>query len=383
MGVILRFRSLDSLRGIAALAVVFHHCCRAFRGYLRAPLNPLKVNFWTQPFSVLHWTPVHLFLNGATAVLLFFVLSGFVLTLSIERGGDYPSYVMRRICRIYLPFAVAIGFAAALDALVQPRTVPGLSDWFNQSWNLPLSAQLVIGHLLMTGMLRFISLDNPVWSLAPELRISIILPGLIWALRRWPRAAIIVTIGTAFVAQVVVLVGPKLIEVPEIAASWLMTVVYVHLFAIGCLLALQREAVRTAVLGLSRVKYAALWLFALALMWLPIANWSTILWAGAGSAALIALCISDDRAITILTGAVPLWLGKVSFSLYLVHLPILLTVFHTLYGRVPGLVATAITIGLSLITAELFNRFVERPSMHLAKRLPSLVGRREPVAEPL
>ena len=73
----MRFRSLDSLRGLAALAVVFHHCL------LTLPASAFcrgEIAWW---FAV---TPLRLLIDGPGAVLLFFVLSGFVLAASIDAG---------------------------------------------------------------------------------------------------------------------------------------------------------------------------------------------------------------------------------------------------------------------------------------------------------
>ena len=68
-----RYPQLDSLRGLAALTVVFEHCLR-IDPWLLQGISP-----W------LEWaaqsTPLHILWAGGNAVLLFFVLSGLVLTL--------------------------------------------------------------------------------------------------------------------------------------------------------------------------------------------------------------------------------------------------------------------------------------------------------------
>ena len=65
----------------------------------------------------LYATPLRLLVSGPAAVLLFFVLSGFVLTLSLksEKRPNYPAFAVSRFARIWLPFAVAILASAAVS----------------------------------------------------------------------------------------------------------------------------------------------------------------------------------------------------------------------------------------------------------------------------
>jgi uncharacterized membrane protein len=82
-----RVRSLDGLRGVAALIVVVHHAL------LTSP-TLARVNYGAVPGSVhgfLWWmtyTPLHLIWAGPEAVFVFFVLSGFVLFLRPRRRGS-------------------------------------------------------------------------------------------------------------------------------------------------------------------------------------------------------------------------------------------------------------------------------------------------------
>ncbi|MCB9988463.1 MAG: acyltransferase family protein [Rhodospirillales bacterium] len=73
-----RFHGLDSLRGIAALVVVFNH----FYGVIPALASSEN---WL--FS---YTPLHTLIAGRQAVIIFFVLSGFVLSLPYVQGRAPP-----------------------------------------------------------------------------------------------------------------------------------------------------------------------------------------------------------------------------------------------------------------------------------------------------
>jgi len=91
---------------------------------------------------------LRLFIAGHGSVLVFFVLSGFVLALPFASGhklrlGDF---LVRRFCRICPPFAASIMIAAALHALVGNGSVAVLSAWFNESWKDDISVALLVNH---------------------------------------------------------------------------------------------------------------------------------------------------------------------------------------------------------------------------------------------
>lgn len=67
-----RIGQLDSIRGIAAFCVLFSHLYSVLKGVL-----PTTISFL---FTL---TPFKLFIAGHSAVILFFVLSGFVLSIPI------------------------------------------------------------------------------------------------------------------------------------------------------------------------------------------------------------------------------------------------------------------------------------------------------------
>ena len=118
----MRFRSLDSLRGVCALAVVFHHC-RLLDDATRARLDATVV--------------LRAVAFGPTAVYIFFLLSGFVLYLACTATSafSYRSFLIKRFLRIYPPLLVAVVASVGLYLLVYRGPIPQLSDWFNtHSW---------------------------------------------------------------------------------------------------------------------------------------------------------------------------------------------------------------------------------------------------------
>src|ERR1700730_7544565 len=161
-----RLPELDALRGLAALTVVFHHLECLLRpshesaGMLRnAFLNLLHghgFHAFAQaigPIRLLDLTPIYLVVAGHEPVVLFFVLSGFVLALPFYRGRalSYRAFVAKRIFRIYIPYVVAILFAIFLNATLSRGGIPTLNEWFNQTWRLPVTGSEVGRHFLFLG----------------------------------------------------------------------------------------------------------------------------------------------------------------------------------------------------------------------------------------
>ena len=102
-----RIDSLNSLRGLAALIVLLHHCYYMLDGSKTGEL------------SIVRLSPLRLFIAGHAAVIVFFLLSGFVLALPYR--SEQPNalcFIIRRACRIYIPFASAIFLSAAVVIMI-------------------------------------------------------------------------------------------------------------------------------------------------------------------------------------------------------------------------------------------------------------------------
>ena len=92
-----RFHELDALRGLAALTVVAHH----LRLTISLVERPASAVWWEK---LLLFGPLQIFWAGHEAVVFFFVLSGFVLSLpyfSQKRPLPYHLYLSKRILRAF------------------------------------------------------------------------------------------------------------------------------------------------------------------------------------------------------------------------------------------------------------------------------------------
>lgn len=373
-----RLGSLDGLRGVAALVVVFHHLA------LMTPWLPNSL--WPQrdsaTISVL-WRgvtfPLHLVLSaGLEAVFVFFVLSGFVLALPAlgARRYSWPQYYVRRVLRLGLPVLGSIALAVVLLLLV-PRypvdRVPVLgrtTDWLSNDNTIVLTPSDVLQTLNVFGPIQ--PLNNPLWSLGWEFLFSLLLPLAVLIARPLVgrRVAWLVIAGCLVVTTIGSVLG-------------LGAAIYLPIFLVGSVLAALLPRI-TAVVGTWRTRSGVVLVIAalvlLALPWVASGidgrlYGLTVGAAIAACAVLVVLAIVLPWLRSALESTVARWLGRISFSLYLVHVPVLVTTAYLL-GPDNWPVVVPVALIASLGMGALFWFVVERPSHRLSRWAGNRVGKR-------
>ncbi|MBB2201014.1 acyltransferase family protein [Gluconacetobacter tumulisoli] len=387
---------LDAVRGMAAFIVLLYHSWLTMPEPWHDMTEPASIWRVFRPGFLLHYTPLHLLVAGPGCVGLFFVLSGYVLSISQsgQRSGGYGRFVIRRICRIYVPFVAIILLSALAWGMVRPGAVPEASAWFSGGqWSDSPSIGILLGHLAMIGTPRLQSLDPPMWSLVIEMRISLIFPFLYMLLTRY-RA-----MGVAAVAIVYLLSSATMSIMGEsvplsFGGSLLFTLEYMPLFALGIILHEERErlwnayqaipvvrryaAVGPLVMLLIAVRQCGMWLVVV-LLGIPsigpettvgmVKKLAWLVTVGGGSVAVIMLAIHSHHGARILVLRPFQWLGTISYSLYLAHMPVLMAMVHLLHGRLPIPAILGLSIILSLAVAALCFRWIEEPAIALGRRL--------------
>ena len=152
-----RIGQLDSLRGVAALTVLIGHFTNIFPEKLDGS------NIW---WNIVFHSPLICVMAGHQAVIFFFVLSGFVLSLPFyQRTVPYTPWMVKRFCRIYFPYYGAMLLTMLLAAYCVAGPIPSLSEWFNNSFQQPIDGRVIFDHLLLMG-----SFDN--WEFNPVVWFS-------------------------------------------------------------------------------------------------------------------------------------------------------------------------------------------------------------------
>lgn len=173
-----RLGSVDALRGVAILLVIYHHMFGVF-----TPMGWHAPTVATQPiplFAVLA--------NGAYGVNLFFFLSGFVLFLPYARTQRHPlradalrRFYRRRARRLLPLYYVSVAVAYVTQAGFSLPTRQAL-------WELALTGTF----LFQFSEAHFFPSFNPaLWSLAIEISFSALLPFLAAALIRFGAARVV------------------------------------------------------------------------------------------------------------------------------------------------------------------------------------------------
>jgi peptidoglycan/LPS O-acetylase OafA/YrhL len=156
-----RVLAVDGLRGVAALLVVIFHLhgaiSRSATGWLWAPLD------WAAR-------------NGFLGVDIFFVISGYVIALTVSKGAPTPGYfgrfIVRRSIRLDPPYWSAILLEILLLYLTM-RMFPGLSV------KLPTTPQLLAHLVYAQELLGYGSVVNVFWTLCYEIQFYSFFVGLV------------------------------------------------------------------------------------------------------------------------------------------------------------------------------------------------------------
>jgi peptidoglycan/LPS O-acetylase OafA/YrhL len=358
----MRWRALDGLRGLAAVVVVVHHALLT-QPTLAEPYFRPGARLDGAP-GLLTYTPLHLLWGGAEAVSVFFVLSGFVLALPFERDARlarWVAYYPRRLVRLYLPLWAGLAFSVLCVAAV-PRT-PVAGRWLGaHAGGLSVERVRRSAEVLL-GATR---INTAFWSLRWEIVFSLLLPLFLaygrWA-RRWWAVKIVPLLGLVAVA------GDS------------QALRYLPVFGVGvCLAAGRHDLARLA----GRVPRRAWWAVLAGVLLLANAAWTrpgavdpraAVALSVLGAAGVVALFVAWPEARALGERPAVQWLGAVSFSLYLVHEPVVVSVAYLLGGAANAGWTLLLALPASLLVAAAFHRAVETPATALSRTLGTAVTR--------
>lgn len=282
----------------------------------------------------------------ASAVVVFFVLSGYVLGRSLSNNANYLTFAIRRLLRILPAFIVSVLFAYLAVSLLRIEPAPSSLSAFFQSvfWPAPTLGDLYDNLLLIDSRV-----NGPTWSIWPELVGSAILPIVVFIHEktpqkyRWPLFAILAIV---------------------VAFSQLRLFLY---FYMGYFIAPQISTViAERPIARSVVLFAGLALL-IAFGHDPVNFKSrTIIPSGIAATLLIA-AIASTRYGLLEVGPLR-FLGRVSYSFYLLHWPIFylcVMAFMKTSGATTNLFMMGISIAATLVFASLSYRFIELPFLRL------------------
>ena len=351
---------IDVLKGVSCMLIVGHHL--AFYGPMSDIALPLAP-------ALMAW----LYDYGRMAVQVFLVVSGFLAASSLAPLGtavfDQPlRQILRRYARLAMPYLLALTFSVAVAALVRPwlqhASVPDEPTWW----------QLLSHVLLLQGLTGQESLSAGVWYVAIDFQLFALAVGVLVLARGLQKRGPCGWRASTFTPAVWIPCGMVLVACLTVASlvyfnrhpAWDNTALYFFgAYGLGML-----------TFWAGRSPHARYWLAALLVL---------------GCMALLLhfrARIATALVVAVLLGAAQVWprlqqwphtawlqaVGKMSYSVFLIHFPVCLlvnAVVSQLWPTQPlvNLLGMVLAFGLSLVAGAVLYREVEARPLSMRKLL--------------
>lgn len=311
---------MDFIRTLAAVAVVWGHCFNHVFGG-----NVAQAGIVWHAFAITAGM-------GRDAVLIFFVVSGFWITRSIDRSiaadrWSWQTYLINRLSRLWIVLIPALAIGGAIDMFGRYGFAPGFYAALHLNGQAPADVLTRLDPVTLLGNIAFLQQilvpvwgsNGPLWSLACEFWYYVWFPALLLAIvhRRFSKLALIATVATMTLSPFVLalfpcwLLGsalhyltrkepPMLTGTRRIAALAGGTAIYVIGEAIGHVIANYYLGSYAIALGFATFLYAVL---------------------------------RSNLGIPEVLSPLARYGGSSSYSLYAVHAPILLGALALLMGE--------------------------------------------------
>jgi peptidoglycan/LPS O-acetylase OafA/YrhL len=355
-------QSLEGIRGIAALLVALYH-----------------LGIGVEYFPVIR--------NGYLFVDLFFVLSGFVMCsaygTSLKSASDLPSFLIRRIGRLFplLVFstiaflAVANGIVLAKQLLVAYGHAGALNNPGALNYLVPsvaeILATLTFTHSL--GLFDRLILNTPSWSISTEFYTYFVFAALCLAFRGRERLTAFVMLG---LAGLLVSAWASVMLHDCLRQKGCLGLTYdfgfarcLYAFSLGVLAYYSSRRLRFNPVGLQITSSVALFLLFTLVDYAPVAAFA---FPVAFAVLVLSICADTGPLADALKPSFFQMLGERSYSIYLMHMPLLL-IFENLSKRANGLLSSSLVlvayIAVLILISGWTYRHVEHPLRNVFRRL--------------
>lgn len=332
-----RLKELDGLRGLAALWVVIFHLTFGF-SHLWAPGRPLLIAA-VVPFSVN--------IRGLQAVDLFFIISGFVICMTVDRSRTVIDFAASRFARLFPAYWAAVAISTAIGLLL-PST------------RLPVTAgQGLINLSMLQSYIGVPLVDPSYWSLSFELGFYGLMAGILIGGCRHR----IESIGLAWMVGGFAL--SSLLRQMGLAVPWRVSTAlalpYASLFYAGILFYRLKA---------DQFTWMRVWLLVLCLVLRCAPEGSLVRGIECSLFLIFALAVAGRLPVL---GTRPMaFLGSISYSLYVIHQPMGYRIEVGLHALdAPAWINLAASVTALIAVAFVLNYVVERPGTRLLRQLYS------------
>lgn len=333
-----RLLELDAMRGIAALIVVLFH--------------------FTMDRPEMHLG----FKYGVTGVDFFFIISGFVIFLTLSNTKNWKDFVVSRFSRLFPTYWTVVTFTALMWVVYK---------WINQESMSGLFAQYLGNMTMFQYYLKIHSLDEPYWTLLVEMQFYVVML-LIFSLKWLRNIVALGLLGLSFVLLNHFVFSSAAPAIFKYSRGLFQLVNHFPLFFAGILF--------------YKIKFRDGSRFAKIPLLLACLAAQIILYQDGGTSFLYISQMEYAAMLTIyfavfslyafdipmrIVNKATVYLGTISYSLYLVHKFVCVSIIIPALTKYTGLNFWAIVFGVCLPTvillASLVTFLVEKPALRVIR----------------
>lgn len=363
-----KINSAESIRGLACLAVVFSHLALTFFPYLHnfttSLIEPNTITYW------LHHSPFAFFYSGTAAVFIFFVLSGFVLSYAILRKSDVDekiiSMALKRYPRLAIPALISCVIAWSLFNLNIDSS--SLSEWFQRYGQVDQPFYMSIYDGLINSFFLGDSVYNWVlWTMQIELFGSFVLFFMLYCLNRNK---------TIFHASALLPPLPFVLFSPVVTLGIYSFVIGIYIYLYGKKISIFL-AIPLLILGLylagAHSTSESYKLFSSIL-----GNRTDVVLCFFSGILIVYSILMCDWISKILDKPSLVYLGKLSFSMYLLHMIAIYTIGVPTFNMLTeinftynsaALIACIVTLITTFVSSIFYSHYIDNLSIKVANTI--------------
>jgi peptidoglycan/LPS O-acetylase OafA/YrhL len=346
-----RIAALDGFRAIAILAVLAYHYAIIWAPpYQGHSYYPYGTTFSRLPLLDYGWAGVE----------FFFVISGFVILFTLQRCSGVVDFARRRLARLWPAMLLCATITAlAVNAFGPPEWHASLGSWLSSIFFIRPDS---FDHILHT---HFIWVDGSYWTLWVEIRFYALAAVVYLIARRHLRMAILGLLVLSFLLH---WAGSGTIS---IVLKTNLLIEYMPYFVMGCLFYFRKLDGSWTLYTAGGIALAtAMAIYAGYEFWgFRVGNASGFAAANFVIVGIFMLFVYDFPLLRILETRFFVTLGEASYSLYLLHQVLGISLMQRLSAWVPPLVSLMLTLIIIMAASFASFLFVEVPGKRLIMRL--------------
>jgi peptidoglycan/LPS O-acetylase OafA/YrhL len=316
-----RYSELDAIRGIAALMVVLYHYSVRYGQIYEYPVDPL--------FS---------FDIGKYGVQLFFIVSGFVIILTLDKTNHAIDFIVSRFSRLYPAYWVAVILTFSIVYLF---SLPGREVDIESA---------LINMTMVQQWLNVANVDGVYWTLAVELSFYFFM-FILFITKQLVRINLIAAVWLGIIIGCKALERNSSMEIHELL-KLLFLLEYGNLFIAGIMFykIMHRE---------SYISYFILFICLITEYYLH----GKLAYLITAYFFVFYLFVTNRLKVLIVKPLV--YLGSISYSLYLIHQNVGYVVINEMkpFNILNPASIIMAPMALSLLLATLMQKYIERPSL--------------------